>query len=109
MALLFKLVALWEAFVQEIKELFSYVEIDIVTVGGIEPLYISAMFSLTIIVLLFMWGVFKLIIFYLIIPFPAYRNFLTPLQHMIFENIVAKGRCAHNKQFLLLPQCFQLY
>ena len=26
-----------------------------------------------------------------------------------FENIVAKGEIADNEQFLLLPQCFQLY
>ena len=25
-----------------------------------------------------------------------------------FENIVKKGEIAHNKQFLLFPQCFQL-
>ena len=26
-----------------------------------------------------------------------------------FENILAKGEIAHNEQFLLWPQCFQLY
>ena len=26
-----------------------------------------------------------------------------------FENIVAKGEIAHDEQFLLWPQCFQLY
>ena len=28
---------------------------------------------------------------------------------MTFENIVAKNEIAHYEQFLLLPQCFQLY
>ena len=28
---------------------------------------------------------------------------------MTFENIVTKGEIAHNEQFLLLPQRFQLY
>ena len=28
---------------------------------------------------------------------------------MTFENIVAKGEIAHDEQFLLRPQCFQLY
>ena len=28
---------------------------------------------------------------------------------MIFENIVAKGEIAHDQQFLLWPQSFQLY
>ena len=32
----------------------------------------------------------------------TYRHFLTPLQQMPFENIVAKGEIAHNEQFLLL-------
>ena len=31
------------------------------------------------------------------------------LQQMTFENIAAKGEIAHDDQFLLLPQCFQLY
>ena len=26
-----------------------------------------------------------------------------------FENIVAKGEIAHDEQFLLWPQCFQIY
>ena len=26
-----------------------------------------------------------------------------------YENIVAKGEIAHDEQFLLLPQCFQLF
>ena len=28
---------------------------------------------------------------------------------MTFENIVAKGEIAHDEQFLLRSQCFQLY
>ena len=28
---------------------------------------------------------------------------------MTFENIEAKGEIAHDEQFLLWPQCFQLY
>ena len=38
-----------------------------------------------------------------------------PLPHLdssaadYFENIVVKGETAHNKQFSLLQQCFQLY
>ena len=28
------------------------------------------------------------------------------LQQTAFENIVGKGEVAHNKQFLLFPQCF---
>ena len=31
------------------------------------------------------------------------------LQQTIFENIVAKGEIAHDEQFPLLPQCFQLF
>ena len=34
---------------------------------------------------------------------------LTHLQQTTLENIVAKGEIVQNKQFLLLPQCFQLY
>ena len=37
-------------------------------------------------------------------------SFLTPLQQTTFENSVAKRKKnAHYVQFLLLPQCFQLY
>ena len=32
-----------------------------------------------------------------------------PLQRRTFENIVAKGEIAHDEQFVLLPQCFQLF
>ena len=43
-------------------------------------------------------------------PFPhEYRRFLKPLQQPTFENIVTKDEIAQNKQFLLLPQCFQLF
>ena len=37
-------------------------------------------------------------------------NLLT-LSHLqtTFENIVAKGEIAHDMQFFLWPQCFQLY
>ena len=42
--------------------------------------------------------------------FPTCRRFLTHLQLTTFENIVAKRRNSSlNEQFLLLPQCFQLY
>ena len=34
---------------------------------------------------------------------------LTRLQQTSFENIVTKGEIAHDEQFPLLPQCFQLY
>ena len=34
---------------------------------------------------------------------------LTHLQQTTFENIVTKGEIAQNEQFLLLPQCFQLF
>ena len=40
---------------------------------------------------------------------PAYSRFLMPLQQTISEIIVAKGEIAHDEQFLLLLQCFQLY
>ena len=30
-------------------------------------------------------------------------------QQTAFENIVGKGKNAHNEQFLLFPQCFLLY
>ena len=32
-----------------------------------------------------------------------------PLQQTTFENTVAKGEIAQNKQFIHLPKCFQLY
>ena len=31
------------------------------------------------------------------------------MQQMTSENIAAKGEIAHDDQFLLWPQCFQLY
>ena len=31
------------------------------------------------------------------------------LQYKSFENTVGKGEIAHNKQFLLLPLCFELF
>ena len=39
----------------------------------------------------------------------AYRHFLVPLQQMTIENIVEKGEIAHDEQFLLLRQYFQLF
>ena len=42
-------------------------------------------------------------------PFPHIDTFLAPLQQITFENIVAKGEIAQNKQFPLMSQCFQLY
>ena len=33
---------------------------------------------------------------------------MTHQQQTAFENIVEKGEIAHNEQFLLFPQCFQL-
>ena len=44
----------------------------------------------------------------LISPSFMCRRIRTHLQQMTFENIVAKGEIAHNKQFLHLPQYFQL-
>ena len=41
-------------------------------------------------------------------PFPTCRRTLMHLQQTTFENIVAKEEIAQNKQFLLMPQCFQL-
>ena len=38
------------------------------------------------------------------------NNFsLMHLQQTTFKNTVAKGEIAHYEQFLLWPQCFQLY
>ena len=34
---------------------------------------------------------------------------MTHMQQTTFENIVTRGDIAHNEQFLILPQCFQLY
>ena len=39
-------------------------------------------------------------------PFPKQALVLTWLQYKSFENTVGKGQNAHNKQFLLFPQCF---
>ena len=36
-------------------------------------------------------------------------HFDTTKQQTTFENIVAKGEIAHDEQFHLSPQCFQLY
>ena len=33
---------------------------------------------------------------------------MTHQQQTVFENIAGKGEIAHNKQFLLFPQCFLL-
>ena len=52
------------------------------------------------------WHV-KHVFFYL--NFPTCNHILTCLQQTTFENIVAKGECSHDEQFLHLPQCFQLY
>ena len=38
-----------------------------------------------------------------------YRRLLSPEQQKIFENYVAKEESAHDEQFPVLPQCFQLY
>ena len=38
--------------------------------------------------------------------FPTWRRFL---KQTTFKYIVANGETAHNKHFLHLPQCFQLY
>ena len=51
----------------------------------------------------------KYIHYILFYSFPTYRRFLTPLQPTIFLNIVANGEIAHDEQFLILPQCLQLY
>ena len=39
-------------------------------------------------------------------PFPNKPWFFTCLQYKSFESTVGKGEIAHNKQFLLCPQCF---
>ena len=39
-------------------------------------------------------------------PFPKQALDFTCLQYRSFENTVGKGEIAHNKQFLLFPQCF---
>ena len=43
-----------------------------------------------------------------VLPFPTCRRILTHLQLTTFGNIVAKGKSAHDEEFLLIPQCFQL-
>ena len=37
------------------------------------------------------------------------QTHFTQYKQVTFENIVAKGKIAHDEQFLLWPQCFQLY
>ena len=39
-------------------------------------------------------------------PFPKQALVLACLQYKSFENTVGKGEIAHNKHFLLFPQCF---
>ena len=39
----------------------------------------------------------------------TYKHLLTPLQQTTFEIIVTKSKITQNKQFLLLPQCFQFF
>ena len=34
---------------------------------------------------------------------------MMPLEQKTFENTVTKGEIAQDEQFLLLPQCFQLF
>ena len=41
--------------------------------------------------------------------FPSYRHILTHLYQTTYENIVTKGEMAQYDQFLILPQCFQLF
>ena len=41
-------------------------------------------------------------------PLRDNRRFWTPLWQKTLKNIVAKEKIAHDEQFLLLPQCFQL-
>ena len=38
-----------------------------------------------------------------------YNSFLTALQQITLENIVAKGELSDSEQFLLWAQCFQQY
>ena len=40
-------------------------------------------------------------------PLPKQALLFTCLRYKSFENTVGKGEIAHNKQFLLFPQCFQ--
>ena len=43
-------------------------------------------------------------------PFPPADAFWrNSRRQLTFENIVAKGEITHDEQFLLGPQCFQLY
>ena len=42
-------------------------------------------------------------------PFPTCKRILTQKQQTTFENIMAKSEIAHDEQFLVWPQCFQLY
>ena len=37
------------------------------------------------------------------------RCFPMPFQQSSNENMLAKGEIAHNEQFLILQQCFQLF
>ena len=36
-------------------------------------------------------------------------HIVTPLQQTIFENIATRVEIAHNEQYLILPQCFQIF
>ena len=42
-------------------------------------------------------------------PFPHINAFERLCSRRLFENIVTKEEIAQNVQFLLLPQCFQLF
>ena len=42
-------------------------------------------------------------------PFPHIDTFWRLCSRRLFENIVTKEEIAQNMQFLLLPQCFQLF
>ena len=47
--------------------------------------------------------------FFIIKPFPKCSHNLMHLHQIYSENIGAKGKIAHDEQFLLLPQIFQRY
>ena len=42
-------------------------------------------------------------------PFPKQALVITCLQYKSFKKSVGKGEIAHNKQFLLFPQCFLVF
>ena len=60
------------------------------------------------IIAIFPIPMFSIVICYRLICWKGCTRTLTYLPQLPFENIVTKGEIAHNEQFLLLPQYFQL-